>query len=1204
MPNCIQNRVRLRVKIQQKDEFHSRVRSPSNGAGERTRPRGGLSLLCVVLLASVPSGLTAAVGSNNSAPPFCVLLTAEGRVETAPPGTRNFRPAQVNQILAIGDQVRTKSRSRATLRWSDLSELRMDELTAIEVGPPPSDKRKPEVNLRSGRSYFFSREPPEEIRFRTPTASGAIRGTEFQLAVDAAGRTELALIDGEVTLRNDQNEVVLKSGEQATAVPGQPPQKRALLEAVNTIQWVLYYPAVLDPADLPLDEPARASLAPVLEAYRSGDLLQAVALYPEDRVPAGDGEKLLQAALLLAVGQVNQAQSILDTVPKSPLTRALREVIAAVKHQVAAPLDEPGTASEWLARSYYGQSRSDLDSARMAARRAVEKSPRFGPAWIRLAELEFSFGRTDAASRALEKGLTESSRHAQGMALKGFMLSARDDYKGAGTAFDQAIALDGSLANGWLGRGLVRIHEGQAEAGRKDLQVAATLEPQRSLLRSYLGKAFSQTGDTAQANKELGLARRLDPNDPTPWLYSALLKQQENRINQAVGDLRESLDRNDNRSVYRSQLLLDQDRAVRGANLASIYRDAGMFDVSVREATRAVNDDYGNYSAHLFLADSYDSLRDPKLINLRYETPWFSELLLANLLAPVGAGNLSQNISQQEYSRMFDRDHFGVFSGTEYLSSGDWAQSFSQYGVIDRSSYSLDAFYRTENGQRPNNDLEQLTLAARVKQQITEKDSVFFQALYFDSESGDVAQYYNQYNTVADVPGPSSTLRVQEHQEPTLLLGYHREWAPGVHTLFLGGRFDDTLSLKDKNPKLLFLGREIVFDNGFQTNVFLSNPQLFSLHYQSELEAYSAELQQIWQTPAHTVIAGARYQTGWSDTSSRLDQEVTGTVTDQNFNTDLSRVSFYAYDQWQPVDWLRLTAGVSYDRLEYPRNIDTSPIVDEQKTADQVSPKAGLLWTPAKDTHVRGAYTRSLGGVFFDTSVRLEPTQIAGFNQAFRSLIPESVVGLVPGTEFDTWGVSFDHVFPTRTYLGAEAEWLESEATRTVGLLVNSDPTFPVPDTASSARQNLDYRERSLAFTLNQLIERDWAVGARYKLTDADLNGGLAGLPAGVSLDNQNASSTLHQVFLYLLFNHPSGFFGQFDAVWSQQSNRDYTPDIPGDDFWQFDVSAGYRFWKRRGEVALAVLNLADQDYRLNPLTLYAELPRERTLAVRLKFFF
>ena len=37
----------------------------------------------------------------------------------------------------------------------------------------------------------------------------------------------------------------------------------------------------------------------------------------------------------------------------------------------------------------------------------------------------------------------------------------------------------------------------------------------------------------------------------------------------------------------------------------------------------------------------------------------------------------------------------------------------------------------------------------------------------------------------------------RERQEPLVTLGYHREWAPGSHTLFLAGRFDDTYDVTD-----------------------------------------------------------------------------------------------------------------------------------------------------------------------------------------------------------------------------------------------------------------------------------------------------------------------------------------------------------------------------------------------------------------------
>jgi len=81
---------------------------------------------------------------------------------------------------------------------------------------------------------------------------------------------------------------------------------------------------------------------------------------------------------------------------------------------------------------------------------------------------------------------------------------------------------------------------------------------------------------------------KLDARDPTSWLYSALLKREQNRVNEAVKDLETSVQLNDNRAVYRSRFLLDEDRAVRSSSLANFYQTAGMAELSVREAARAV----------------------------------------------------------------------------------------------------------------------------------------------------------------------------------------------------------------------------------------------------------------------------------------------------------------------------------------------------------------------------------------------------------------------------------------------------------------------------------------------------------------------------------------------------------------------------------------------------------------------------------------
>ena len=340
------------------------------------------------------------------------------------------------------------------------------------------------------------------------------------------------------------------------------------------------------------------------------------------------------------------------------------------------------------------------------------------------------------------------------MALRGFLWLARDNGTKAEEAFDSAIALDPMLANAWLGRGLGKIHAGHATEGRSDLETAAILEPSRWLLRSYLGKAYAQealsTRDKelrgqleALSLKELALAREQDPFDPTPWLYSALLFYNDYRLSDAIDDMEKSLQLNDNRQVYRSRLLLDEDQAVRSANLADIYKDANMIDVSLAEAARAVSFDYANFSAHLNLASTFDALRDPTRFNLRFESEWFNEQLLASLLAPPGAVSLSQNFSQQEYSRLFAVNAIGLQSTSEFFSDKEYRQTATQYGTVGGTSWALDLDYEYRNGDRVNNDLSRIEWYSRIKQQITPEDSLLFLAKYEDYNSGDQFLYYD-----------------------------------------------------------------------------------------------------------------------------------------------------------------------------------------------------------------------------------------------------------------------------------------------------------------------------------------------------------------------------------------------------------------------------------------------------------------------------
>ena len=225
---------------------------------------------------------------------------------------------------------------------------------------------------------------------------------------------------------------------------------------------------------------------------------------------------------------------------------------------------------------------------------------------------------------------------------------------------------------------------------------------------------------------------------------------------------------------------------------------------------------------------------------------------------------------------------------------------------------------------------------------------------------------------------------------------------------------------------------------------------------------------------------------------------------------------------------------------------------------------------------------------------------MAGFDQSFRSVISESVVGSVAAPTYELAGAAVDLKFPTRTYFGIQAQLLRSEVRRTIGTF--DRPVSPPVNVPSSTPEHLDYEENSLLATANQLLSEDWSVGAQYRFTKSQLHTLFREIPATVNAGaDRTERADLHQVNVYLLFNHPSGFFARADTQWYSQSNSGYSPSLPSDEFFQHNLLIGYRLRRHRGEVSFGILNLTGRDYRLNPLNLYSELPRDRLFIARLK---
>lgn len=1220
------------------------IGSPAPPAG----PRKPSAFLALFLFLGTGGGLLHAEEPITLQAGQALIRSLEGQpIEVRRAGSSQWDRADAAlpyALLQPGDQFRTGPDCRAILQLSDYSDIRVGPRSQVQF---PTQAKGWGYSLLRGILYFFHRDRPGEFEVNTPTVSAIVRGTEFQIEVDDEGTTGIQLFDGEVDLRNPQGNLQLQRGQSAAVRPNAGPLPTPALPGRRGIQWMLYYPGVLDPDDLQLTEAEAAVFAPALTAYRQGDLIAAAMALRDHQPaplagpasPASDAVKVFAAALALTRGDTESLQHLeVHEAQALRLVAALREVAQAITEpgSTSTPTPparrrpEPSPASstemnvratEWMARSYTAQASLDLAAAREAARQAVRAAPHFGFARARLAELELALGRASAARREAEQSLRDSPRNPHARTLLGLLEASAGRTAEGFADVREALTVDSGLPVAWAVLGLLKISQGQRDEGRHNLQIASLIEPEVSLWRSYLARAFLHAGDLGRGRTELGLAQQKDPNDPTPPLYFALLHQQENDLPAAVQDLERSLELNDRRGVYRSQGLLDQDRAIRSANLATIFDEAGMSEFGRRQALRSLETDPASFTSHAFLANAYNTLRGAGRVDLRTETPALAEYLLANLLAPPGAGYLSPAITQQEFSRFFDAHGTDLRSETRYLSRGAWSQAAIQSGHWDGTAYALEGWFRHDPGQRPNNDLEQIAPTFHFKQALSPQDTLMFQAQYAHTDSGDLRpDYWN-------LGDPN--LRVEETLEPGILLGLDHAWTATSHSLVLGAFYRDVLQERDPDLPLLVLFRDPTTDRVAAAPLALlsstnsSAAFLSPWEYTSQFDVGSLEWQQIVTLNEDRFVVGARFQQGEFATQSDLGPSSAGILAagatgprlalriddpiHQDFHTDFQRCAAYGYFSRPFVDRLRATAGLAYDRLEFPENHRVAPISSNVGRRDQVSPKLGLLWTLTPKTTLRSLYSRSLGGVSLDQSLRLEPTQLGGFNQSYRSLIPEAAAGSIPGARFESAGVGLDwHPFP-RSYFAVELEWRHSNASEALGAWEFSSPAPPpgtppsLVESPASIRRNVAYDERALFASAHQFLDEHWSVGATYRLTDSRLATSFADLPWDLHAEPH---ALLHELDLALRFNHSSGFFGGVNGLWFNQSNDGYASERPGDDFWHLNAFLGQHLFRRQAEIRLVALNLNQRDYRVNELSPAAELPRQRTFAVVFRFHF
>ncbi len=1086
------------------------------------------------------------------------VVSIQGTVQVRMAGETRWQPAKLNSTYCPGDTVRVLDKSRADVALINQPVLRLDQNTTLVLKGMKEEKTSV-VEMIKGAAHFFSR-APKNLDVNTAFVNAGIEGTEFFVRVDD-DKTFISVFEGKVLASNEAGKLAITTGQAAVAERGKGPELRVVVKPRDAVQWTLYYPPVFyyRPADFQaLPEMNQAMVKKSAEAYMKGDFT--AAFQSIDGVPEKMRDARLfayRASLLLAVGRVDEAKADIDKAlsitPNSSDALALQSVIAVTQNDKGKALDlarkavdaDPKSPSARIALSYAQQANFNLEGARASLQEAVKLAPENALAWARLAEVWLMFGELNKALDAAQKAVSLNPNLSRTQTVLGFAYLTQVKTRQSKEAFQKAIELDQADPMPRLGLGLVKIREGGwprwepdflkmvdkgLVEGARELEIAASLDPDNSLIRSYLGKAYYEETRGKLAIDQFEMAKKLDPSDPTPYFYSAIQKQTTNRPVEALEDLQKAIELNDNREIYRSKLLLDADLAARAASQARIYNDLGFQQRALVEGWKSVNIDPADFSGHRFLADTYAALP-------RHEIARVSELLQSQLLQPINispiqphlaesnlfviSGGGPSDLSFNEFNPMFNRNRMALQVNSIVGNHATFGEEVVGSGIYDNASFSIGQYHYKTNGFRENNDLKDSIYNAFLQYNLFPGTSIQGEYRYRDNKMGDLGLNF--------FPEDFRLFYRERIEANTFRLGLRQDLTPGS-TLLGSFMYQDRDTSAHDNP----LNSFVIFED-------------FKL---PEQRSISAEVQHLFRSKYINLISGIGYF--HINAQEKLFQEfdpfagIPPLVDTSPQN--VRHTNLYIYSYIKPIENLTFTVGASGDLFHTDSNR-----VDSRS---QFNPKFGVTWNPFPGTTLRGAFFRALKRTLI-TDQTLEPTQVAGFNQFFDDF---------NSTESWRYGVAVDQKFSKSLYGGVEFSRRDLRIPFREQLF---DEFFNLIKDTVQRGDAREYLGRAYLFW----TPHPWlALSAEYQYERFRNDQPVAFLFSEVKT---------HRVPLGVRFFHPSGLSAWLKATYfNQEGDFGFGGPVSGrDDFWVVDASISYRLPKRYGIISVGVANLFNKHF-------------------------
>ncbi|MFA6113649.1 MAG: FecR domain-containing protein [Sphingomonas sp.] len=540
--------------------------------------RRGLFGISVIALTTGSQGQALAQAVPRVAPISGAIVAAKGGEQATLVPERHWRPAVTRQQLKAGDVLRTNGAGTLAIVFADRTQIRLGRnsvlaVKAVSAGVPSS------LQLQQGRVWARSPSGRTNLSVETPSATAAIRGTEWSLAIEGDA-TALQVFSGEVRFFNEAGTLDVAQGQAASARVGQAPTRTILADPVGREQMLYFlrpedgvsmmrgrspafaaYVRALrageSPTDPPFDpaDPLSWVGAGFLAAYR-GDLADAqrIAVDGLQRFPDEPGLYELQARTALLRGDgalaAQAVESALERNPRDPAALAIRaeieagyagEPYAALASAKAAVAADPGRAASHAILSDIRAERGAGREANAALRAAIAIEPDNAALHARLASALLQQNRVRAAKREI----------------------------------DRATELDPSLAIVGTARGQYLVQTGHAAQAEAAVLAASADNPGYARALVQLAEIDDRLDDDKGAAQQLDAADRLDPDDARVPLARTAIAVDQYSAGAAIASAREAMRRFQARGgVYSS---LSEDRTT-GSQVSRAFRFGGMDD--------------------------------------------------------------------------------------------------------------------------------------------------------------------------------------------------------------------------------------------------------------------------------------------------------------------------------------------------------------------------------------------------------------------------------------------------------------------------------------------------------------------------------------------------------------------------------------------------------------------------------------------------